>query len=450
MSTVSFVRRAFLTLCLTSATSGVYALDGIYDTTFSGDGFSTIPIDNISAGFDLGTDVLVDAAGSSYLIGQAAGSNGFRQIAIVKLKIDGTRDTSFGQNGIAVTTFVGVNRYANRATFDSTGLIVVANRQIQGANEGMSMCRFSPVNGATAPWGGFACVTKQVDFVDAGTDRVNDVALAPDGKLYLIGSAENASGNFGAIVRFLANGDPDLAFNGGSANQLLLNLGADTQLNAGVVRADGRLLVCGARRSAIGDDQDILVARFNGNGFDSSFSGDGFASFAINAGASVPVQDDVCRDIAIGKDNTAVFVGTAEASISKKQGIIGFLTANGSAQQAFSRITTGVDIDINSVVVTSDNKAMVSGTIDYSSSTDKRGYVTRYLNNGTVDNAFVNGDWKEINLNPGAAADDGELLNRIVLAAGKPMVVGGRQITGGDWDFTVARLVSDLIYADGF
>lgn len=426
------------------------AIEGQLDDTFSSNGNALYAIDDIAAGQDIASTALVAPDGSHYIIGSADGSNGLKQIAIVRTRPSGQRDGTFGQGGIAVTAFGGAGqRYANKAIFDSFGHIVVANTfESGGGNKFLSMCRFNAQTGATQTWGNAPCSSLDINAVPLGNDVVNDIVLAPDGKIYLIGTAELAAGRMGVIARFTANGQLDLSYSGDGISLILLS--AEIQLRAGAVFPDGNLVTCGSSRLTLDQDQDIFIMRTTALGsLDSTFSGDGRVTFAINAGASTDTQDDVCRDIGIGKNGTTIFAGTVERTSSKRTGIVGFLSASGVVQQSFSTLNFGVDLDLNSLVVTSDGKAVVSGTIDLINLSDKRGFVQRLLANGNGDPAFNGGNWQQINQNPGTGFTDGEVYNAVVLAAGKPLIVGAYQYSAVDWDFSATRLYADLIFADG-
>jgi uncharacterized delta-60 repeat protein len=100
-------------------------------------------------------------------------------------------------------------------------------------------------------------------------DYPGSVALTPDGKIVIAGSATFPGGSDLAVARFTAGGAPDTTFSGDGSHTL--NLGQFDNASDVAVDAMGRIVLAGS------SDGDMLVARLNADGTnDDSFSGDGF------------------------------------------------------------------------------------------------------------------------------------------------------------------------------
>jgi uncharacterized delta-60 repeat protein len=179
---------------------------GGFDTSFSGDGIAT-PVFNHSA-----RDVAVQADGKTIVVGSARNpSTGETQFAVQRLNLDGTRDQTFGNFGL-VNVPVGDLKRA---------------------------------------------------FADA-------VAIAPDGKIVVVGGAK-FSGGFDetelAVIRLNPDGALDPTFNGGGKLLFDPSFGlsyTSPDNDADVaVQPDGRIVIVSGVNTL---DGDFNVVRLNTNG----------------------------------------------------------------------------------------------------------------------------------------------------------------------------------------
>src|SRR5690606_36056341 len=125
------------------------------------------------------------------------------------------------------------------------------------------------------------------------------VALQADGKILVAGDHE--------LARYNADGTLDASFGSGGVVQVQFRTVRDAVLDV-AVQPDGRILVAGTARALVNlpANDDFAVARFEADGtLDTSFGVDGVA-FADFAG-----RVDGADDILILPDGSIVVVGTA-------------------------------------------------------------------------------------------------------------------------------------------
>ena len=108
--------------------------DGTVDTTFGSNGL--VAFDN--AVQVIGGSLAVDAAGN-ILIGGVVGSGAY-QFAVARYRPDGSRDTSFGNNGIATVDLGYTQQFGYGMAIDAQGDIYFTGYVYNGAHEYERVC----------------------------------------------------------------------------------------------------------------------------------------------------------------------------------------------------------------------------------------------------------------------------------------------------------------------
>lgn len=158
--------------------------------------------------------------------------------------------------------------------------------------------------------GGIAAIGSGEDFDDA---EPVDIAVAPDGKLVIVGRLAGPTNAYGFIARLTAGGAPDPTFDGdGLALTLLSNSFA--ALQAVAVQPDGKIVVGGYLRA--GASQDVpAVARFNGDGApDPTFNAAGTPGVLGLTGISA--TDAQIEALALQPDGKIVAVANVDGPVS--------------------------------------------------------------------------------------------------------------------------------------
>jgi uncharacterized delta-60 repeat protein len=163
--------------------------DGKLDDTFNGDGTKRFGY----GAADEANAVLVQPDGRIVVVGNGTAD---RDVAVTQLNPDGSFDTSFDGDGTFVADFGG-NEMGSGVVLQPNGKLVVVGRTGGGD---FAALRLQP-GGALDTTFSFDGKTT-LDF--RGSDRGNDVALQPDGKIVLAG--DTSLNNDVAVARL--EGDP--------------------------------------------------------------------------------------------------------------------------------------------------------------------------------------------------------------------------------------------------
>jgi uncharacterized delta-60 repeat protein len=226
------------------------------------------------------------------------------------------------------------------------------------------------------------------DFAGAD-DGAGAVAVQPDGKLVVAGTANiNGISEF-AVARYNSNGSPDVSF--GAGGKVTTDVGGSFEaVTAVTLQADGKIVVAGG--AGVGLFRDFALARYNSDGtLDTSFGTGGkvLTDFGLSAQAqSVAVQLDgkiVVGGFANidGGDNFELVRYNSNGTLDAGFGTAGKVTTDfGLFTQGFSYAQA------NSLALQQDGKIVLGGFAFIS------GYnfaLARYNSNGTLDTSFGTG-----------------------------------------------------------
>ncbi len=277
-----------------------------------------------------------------------------------------------------------------------------------------------------------------VSSVESG----NAVAVQPDGKVVIAGSADNNL----AILRLNADGTKDTSF--GSGGKVSANFSGNYNVgNAVAVLPNGKIMVAGSANTS-NNIETFLVARYLTNGvLDTTFGISGFTNISFGNPANSSSQASA---MAIQPDGKIVLVGSTFVYGNPDTFAVARLNADGSLDSTFGtggKVITfpssNSDSAANAVVLQSDGKILVAG---FSDGLSPYGYiqftVARYLTNGSLDSTFGTNGLMSVGHN-----------NRDCVAYGIALQSNGKIIVGGQLDdidtddveggFMVARLNMD-------
>jgi uncharacterized delta-60 repeat protein len=134
--------------------------------------------------------------------------------------------------------------------------------------------------------------------------------------------------NFG-IARYLADGKPDPTFSGDGNTTTDFAGGSDEAFDL-VRQPDGKIVVVGSAEDGTGDP-DFAVARYKANGaLDATFSDDGRRTF------NVANDVDEAYGVALQPDGKIVAAGEADQATTSFDFALARFKANGGVDQTFS------------------------------------------------------------------------------------------------------------------
>jgi uncharacterized delta-60 repeat protein len=283
-----------------------YNVDGSLDTSFGAGGEATASFGtNDTRGFSLA----VQPDGRVVVAGTAGGG-----VAIVRFTPDGLLDTSFGTNGEVLTVLGAYGSGGESVAVQPDGKIVVAGfmREYFGLGH-LVLVRYGPDGSLDTSFDGDGLVVAPLPIPSGYACAV---AVQPDGKLLLAGSAYSPDWDF-ALVRYNPDGSLDTTF-GGTGRVVTAISPGDDQAQFLTLQANGKILVAGYASN--GTDDDFALVRYHADGaLDTTFDGDGIWTGGIGNG------DDQAFSLAIDSRGRAVLAGTANV--------------NGHTEMAVARLT---------------------------------------------------------------------------------------------------------------
>jgi uncharacterized delta-60 repeat protein len=292
-------------------------------------------------------------------ISSSDGSSRNIDFGVIRYHADGTRDASFGVDGLVRTDFANSLDEAFSVAIQSDGKIVVAGRSGRRFEfPSVAIARYNVDGTLDTSFSGDGLLIGSPVFA------VDDVVIQDDGKI-VIGAATVFPNIDFAVLRFLPDGLPDRTFGDTGIATVDLDRGTDVTHSL-VVQDDGRIVLAGdSFASKGGPARSFVVARFDQNGvLDSSFGGgDGFVVERFGANAAR------ADDIALQTDGKIVAMGT----VGNNAFVVARYSRDGVIDQTFG-IGGSVRIDFEtpafrstadfgtSVAIQADGKIVAAGT----------------------------------------------------------------------------------------
>jgi uncharacterized delta-60 repeat protein len=204
--------------------------NGSPDTSFGSNGAGYVSISTLNNG-----DVAAVAVQSDDRIVVAGINPGTlttgQDIGLARFNPDGTPDAAFGSGGIVVSPLPNDER-ARSLAIQSDGKIVVAgdsyDLSLTNGTDPFMVARYNAADGGLDTSFGTGGIAVSTGF-NVSADKV-DVALEPDGRIIVAGTAPFGTGNRFALARFLATGPQIGSF---TASPNSVTAGSDVTLTAG-------------------------------------------------------------------------------------------------------------------------------------------------------------------------------------------------------------------------
>jgi uncharacterized delta-60 repeat protein len=224
--------------------------DGSVDTAFGAGGKVTIVANG--GPLDAMEGVAVQSDGKIVVAGHTSKPTSIDDdFVVARFNPDGTKDTSFGTDGMTITDFAGLTDEAHALAIQPDGKIVVAGFATRGtvtfADADFAVVRYLSDGTLDGSFGSGGKITTNI----AGpADFGNAVALQSDGSIVVVGGVAKDGGSnpdFG-IVRYLADGRPDPSFAMTSFDFFGVN--ESDRAEDVVIQSDGKIVTGGFARSA--------------------------------------------------------------------------------------------------------------------------------------------------------------------------------------------------------
>ncbi|MEK7703969.1 MAG: hypothetical protein AAB426_03345, partial [Myxococcota bacterium] len=402
-------------------TAGVFRLDvGGFDN-----------VDWGAQGIDLQPDGRIVVAG-------VAGTSTNRDMLVMRLHEDGTLDSGFGANGLAVIDFGTPTDVAESVRVQSDGSLVVAGQS--GVRTGVARLL---TNGLLDP--SFAATGYRSLALTADSELVNGQVTLANGDLRLCGQGLVTSGS-PTLVDMLVyglhgDGTLDSAFPSTAPGGLAAIdfFASDEFASCDVIDASGRLIVAGATWHDV-TGFDFALARLLPDGtYDPTFT-DG-AGLPGRVVTDFSGTDDGTAQCATPGDNSLVCAGSTGDATGSRFGVVRYL-ATGALDPAFGTngkvtIDMGDGAEVRAVVVLGDGRLVVGG---FATSTrgDRDLALAVCDADGTLASGFGEGGrWF---FDVGAAQRDDAIHALRVDARGRLVIYGDTSSAPGNNDIVVMRV----------
>ncbi len=257
---------------VTSTVVARYLADGSLDTAFGSGGW-------VALGPEQANAVAIQPDGKIVVAGWADASfsaTPAHRVAVSRLLLDGTLDTSFGGTGTVFVTLASPTEEANAVAIQGDGKIVVGGRGQNGSFLDAMFVRFNTDGSLDTGFGGTG---KVFVAMSTGNDQVNAIAIQGDGRIVGVGDGNVSSSQDSVMLtRLNTDGSVDTGF--GTGGVATTSVGTTTSNgNAVALQSDGKIVVGGQWFNPSGTTDDFLVARYAANGtLDGTFGSGGIVT----------------------------------------------------------------------------------------------------------------------------------------------------------------------------
>jgi uncharacterized delta-60 repeat protein len=233
-----------------------YDTYGALEPLFGNAGIAVIPVFPLHT--DLGNDIAL--RNNKIIIAGTALNFSHNDFLLAQLNSDGSLDVDFDTDGLVVTAIEGTfNEYANGLAVQDDGKILVVGASNSTFNDFITV-RYNEDGSYDTDFGvnGVAITDfgTSTDFADA-----TDVVIQSDGKI-VVGGYRNIGVSLSyAMARYEEDGTLDATFGDNGTVTTAFGFGGDDQGLALAIQEDGRILLAGA--SYDGTQNLISVARYN-------------------------------------------------------------------------------------------------------------------------------------------------------------------------------------------
>jgi uncharacterized delta-60 repeat protein len=368
----------FILILFFLSMEGINAQPGSLDKSFGDNGIVLTkigPRDNFITSLAIQQDTKIITAGGMY-------SGTHYEFTLARYDTNGVLDQDFGINGIVTTSISPVESNANSINIQPDGKLVVAGYASNGSYYDFALARYNNNGSLDSTFGSNGIVITSF----GKTSIIQSSVLEADGKIIAIGNMGapfSPDNNVFALCRYNIDGHLDETF--GTGGKVLTNLGSVDDAPLSVkIRKNGKIVVCGW--SFIGVDPNFALAQYNYDGtLDKTFGTNGIIVTSLASGSSawsLAIQSND-KVIVVGysydgqHDNFTLVRYNTDGSIDSSFG------SNGNV---VTKIGSG-DNDARSVNLQLDGKILVTG-ISVDSNLKKNFALALYDTLGNLNKLF--------------------------------------------------------------
>ena len=266
-----------------------YNPTGTLDISFGANGKVIAPIGGSGGGVYVGQNIALQPDGKILAVGHIFFPGG-SSFAVNRYNPDGSLDASFGTGGTVLTS--GVNGAYDVAVQPDGKIIVIGSAFVSGQDNNFAVVRYNPDGSLDNSFGTGGKVITPVGNGNV-VDQAYAVALQPDGRIVVVGTSlfRGVSGYDLALVRYNANGSLDSGF--GANGKIIHSITNEHEIASDVaLQPDGQIVVVGDNRFGVAP---AAIVRYNADGsVDTSFAANGIFRTERDffSGRSIALQPD--------------------------------------------------------------------------------------------------------------------------------------------------------------
>ena len=404
-----------------------YASDGDLDTTWGGDGVVVSTHTDASAAY-----AVANYPGDRVLAVGSVTDFPVSSILVTRFLVDGSPDTTCNNTGQFVDT---VNdAVASDVVVLSDGSFVIAGTMQINNRGALFVAKFTNTCNFDATFGNNGIAT----YLAGDGTSARALTVQSDRKIIVVGdeypTVSDSNDQRILVARFSALGIIDNSF--GTNGRFISTANQKGQAQDVVIDSSGRIVFVGSIVGTVAPDAAI-VGRLTSNGqLDSTFATLGYFINEFNGDAQL-------NAIALRPNGNLVAVGTygGPSPSAQQSPIVVCLTQTGAFDSdcgvnGWAYLpTANSDVYADDVIVTSDNKILLSGMIN---PTNPQPFVMRLNHNGTLDNNFAtSGTWRGTSL-------IGRMFSVTIQSDGR-ILAAGQLDAQGTMSVGVVRLANTVV-----
>jgi uncharacterized delta-60 repeat protein len=301
-------------------------------------------------------------------------------------------DPTFGAGGQLTLPIVpGEDRIEAIAVQPDGKIVAAGTSKHATTNWDFAVARFNPDGSPDTTFSGDGFLTADLSG-SYGDERAYAVAVQPDGKIVVAGFMDAGPNEAFAIARYMPDGSPDIGFGGsiyGYAYFLFTPTTSYSRIGAIALQPDGKIVAAG--KATVGGNPDFALVRLLPTGMlDTSFDVDGKVRHPVG------VATDEINDIAIQPDGRIVAVGESQGGVSSNDVTVARYNTDGSLDTSFNLVgvqTTALSVEPDAaegVVLQPDGKIVIAGQAEDGAGIS-RIVLVRYGAGGGLDFSFGTG-----------------------------------------------------------
>jgi uncharacterized delta-60 repeat protein len=389
----------------------------------------------MGASDDYAFAMAVQPDGKLIVAGRAAEHRG--DLALLRLERDGVIDTTFGSGGKVLTDVAGGADTAYAVAVQPDGKIVVAGSATVGASLDFVVARYLPSGAIDATFGAAATPGLITTAFGANSDTAYALVLQPDGKIVVGGETSQGSSTTGvdfALARFTASGALDPTFgDAATPGKVVTSIAANSGRDT--IYALALQDLGGEQRIVAADGEgDFALARYTANGqIDAGFGVSGKVKGVYGSVIGA------ARAVAVTADGKLLIAGNHQGDFAlarfSSDGKIDPTFGGSAAGKVVTPIAVDNDDEARGLALDAAGKIVAAGWANEGASTSGNFALAGYGSDGLLDPSF--GGTGTV-ITPVAAGTKADQATAVLLQIDERIpavrvVLGQRVIIHGSW-----------------